>query len=147
VEAATCGVRFVPQPGPELVLLVPQYHFRPWNVFQDYRGLRVIQYPADALPAMPGEPPPGLLRLTRALSDESRLRILRFLAMGSRSFTDVVQFMGLAKSTVHHHMVVLRAAGLVRVHDSGEKATTAYSLRPGAVDQVRDMLRAYLPQE
>src|ERR671937_1698254 len=141
VEAATCGVHFMPRPGPELVLLVPQYHFRPWNVFDDYRGLRVIQYPADDLPPVPGEPPPGLLRLTRALSDESRLRILRFLATGPRSFTDVVQFMGLAKSTVHHHMVVLRAAGLVRVHDSGEKATTAYSLRPGAVDQVRDMLR------
>src|ERR687886_500219 len=147
VEAATCGVHFVPQPGPELVLLVPQYHFHPWNVFQDYRGLRVIQYPADALPAVPGEPPPGLLRLTRALSDESRLRILRFLATGPRSFTDVVQFMGLAKSTVHHHMVVLRAAGLVRVHDTGEKGTTAYSLRPRAVDQLRDMLHAYLPQE
>jgi DNA-binding transcriptional ArsR family regulator len=147
VEIATCGVHFLPQQGPELVLLVPQFHFRPWNVFQDYRDLRVIQYPADALPAVPGEPPPGLLRLTRALSDESRLRILRFLAMAPRSFTDVAQFMDLAKSTVHHHMVVLRAAGLVRVHDTGEKATTYYSLRPGAVDQLRDMLRAYLPQE
>jgi DNA-binding IclR family transcriptional regulator len=72
---------------------------------------------------------------------------LRFLATGPRSFTDVVQVMGLAKSTVHHHMVVLRAAGLVRVHHGGEKATTAYSLRPGAVDQLRDMLRAYLPRE
>jgi DNA-binding transcriptional ArsR family regulator len=147
VEAATCGVHFMPQQGPELVLLVPQFHYRPWSVFQDYRGMRVIQYPADALPAIPGEPPPGLLRLTRALSDESRLRILRFLATGPRTFTDVVQFMDLAKSTVHHHMVVLRAAGLVRVHDTGEKATTSYSLRPGAVDQLSDMLRAYLPQE
>jgi DNA-binding transcriptional ArsR family regulator len=147
VETATYGVHYMPQLGPELVVLVPQHHYRPWNVFQDYQGLRVIQYPADALPAVPGEPPPGLLRLTRALSDESRLRIVRFLATGPRSFTDVVQFMGLAKSTVHHHMVVLRAAGLVRVHDSGEKATTSYSLRPGVVDQLRDMLCAYLPQE
>src|SRR5918912_3148961 len=146
VEAATCGVHFTPEPGPELVLLVPQYHYRPWNLYDSYRGMRLFEYPADALPAVPGEPPPGLLRLTRALSDESRLRILRFLATGPRSFTDVVQFVGLAKSTVHHHMMVLRAAGLVRVHDSGEKATTSYSLRPGAVDQLRDMLRAYLPR-
>jgi DNA-binding transcriptional ArsR family regulator len=145
VEAATCGVHFVPQSGPELVLLVPQYHFRPWNVFQDYLGLRVIQYPADALPAVPGEPPPGLLRLTHALSDESRLRILRFLATGPRSFTDVVRFMGLAKSTVHHHMVVLRAAGLVRVYDRGDMTT--YSLRPGAVDELGDRLHAFLQAE
>jgi DNA-binding transcriptional ArsR family regulator len=145
VEAATCGVHFMPRPGPELVLLVPQYHFRPWNLFQDYRGLRRIQYPADALPAVPGEPPPGLLRLTRALSDESRLRILRFLAAGPRSFTEVVQFMGLAKSTVHHHMVVLRAAGLVRVHDCGDMTT--YSLRPSAVDELGDRLHAFLQAE
>lgn len=127
------------------MLLVPQFHHRPWNVFQDYRDLRVIQYPADALPAVPGEPPPGLLRLTRALSDESRLRILRFLATGPRSFTDVVQFMGLAKSTVHHHMVVLRAAGLVRVHDRGD--VTTYSLRPGAVDELGDRLHTFFQAE
>jgi DNA-binding transcriptional ArsR family regulator len=145
VEAATCGVHFMPRPGPELVLLIPQYHFRPWNLFQDYRGLRRIQYPADALPAVPGEPPPGLLRLTRALSDDSRLRILRFLATGRRSFTDVVQFMGLAKSTVHHHMVVLRAAGLVRVHDRGDM--TSYSLRLAAVDELGDRLHAFLRAE
>ena len=145
VEAATCGVHYMSQPGPELVLLVPQYHFRPWNVFQDYRGLRVIQYPADALPAAAGAPPPGLLRLTRALSDESRLRILRFLATGPRSFTDVAQFMDLAKSTVHHHMVVLRAAGLVRVHDSGD--VTSYSLRLAAVDELGDRLHAFLQAE
>jgi DNA-binding transcriptional ArsR family regulator len=145
VEAATCGVHFMPLPRPELVLLVPQHHFRPWNVFQDYRGLRVIQYPADALPPVPGEPPPGLLRLTRALSDDSRLRILRFLAAGQRGFTDVVQHMGLAKSTVHHHMVVLRAAGLVRVHDFGD--VTSYSLRPAALDELGDKLHAFLQVE
>ena len=145
VEAATCGVHFMPRPGPELVLLIPQYHFRPWNLFQDYRGLRRIQYPADALPPVPGEPPPGLLRLTRALSDESRLRILRFLATGPCSFTEVVQFMGLAKSTVHHHMVVLRAAGLVRVYDCGDMTT--YSLRPGAIDELGDRLHAFLQAE
>jgi len=80
-----------------------------------------------------------------ALSDESRLRILRFLASGSRDFTEIVRFSGLAKSTVHHHLVILRAAGLVRVlvRHSGDSAET-YELRPYAIDTLGEQLRAFL---
>ncbi len=145
VEQATNGVRYLPEPPPDLVVLIPQYHYRPWNVFNHYRGMHIIGYPVDALPPEPGAPPPPLARLTRALSDESRLRILRFLASGPRSFTTVVQFSGLAKSTVHHHMVILRAAGLVRVlaRRAGDSAES-YELRPHAIDMLGEHLRAFL---
>jgi len=144
VEHATNGVRYLPEPPPDVVMLIPQYHYRPWNVFNHYQGLRVIGYPVDALPPAPGAPPP-LPRLTRALSDESRLRILRFLASGPRGFTEIVRFSGLAKSTVHHHMVILRAAGLVRVlvRQSRDSAET-YELRPHAIDTLGEQLRAFL---
>lgn len=145
VEQATNGVVFVPEPRPETVLLIPQYHYRPWNLFSTFRDLRIIQYPVDAVPAAPGELPPGLMRLTRALSDDSRLRILRFLSAGPQSFTAIVRFSGLAKSTVHHHMVVLRAAGLVRVHASqGGGIADSYSMRPHALDELDRQLRAFL---
>ncbi len=145
VEHATNGVRYLPEPPPDVVVLIPQYHYRPWNVFNRYRGMHVIGYPVDVLPPAPGAPPPPLLRLTRALSDESRLRILRFLASGSRDFTEIVRFSGLAKSTVHHHLVILRAAGLVRVlvRQSGGSAET-YELRPHAIDTLEEHLRAFL---
>jgi DNA-binding transcriptional ArsR family regulator len=83
------------------------------------------------------------MRLTKSLADENRLRILRFLVAGGKSFTEIVQYIGLAKSTVHYHMVSLRSAGLVRVHlstESGER----YSLRKGAFDKLRDHLTNYL---
>lgn len=142
VETATCGIRLEPRPGLDTVLLVPQYHFRPWNSNMLWRGLRITFYPADVLPSAPGEPPLGLLRQTRAVSDESRLRILHFLAGGPRSFTEIVQHSGLAKSTVHHHTVMLRASGLVRVHDTVDG--TSYSLRHDAIDELGNRLHAFV---
>ena len=142
-EAATGGVYLAPIADVDVVVLVPQYHYRPWNLYGLHGRVRLNLYPADALPPAPGEPPPSLLRLTRALADESRLRILRFLAKAPRGFTDVVHDSGLAKSTVHHHLVALRAAGLVRVHDDGNGPVT-YSLRPRALQELDERLGSYL---
>jgi len=143
VESVTGGVRLAPRDASLTVLLIPQYHYRPWNLNEGYSGLRVIMYPADIVPGQPGEPSLALLRLTRALADENRLRILRFLAAQPRSFTEVTRFTGLAKSTVNYHMVALRAAGLVRVHDSND-GVIAYSLRSDALDELSVRLRQFL---
>lgn len=143
VEIATNGLTIPSDMEPATVVLVPQYHCRPWNVRGFYEGVRIIEYPADALPLAPGDVPPRLLRLTRALSDESRLRILRFLGEEATSFMDIVRLTGLSKSTIHHHLVALRAAGLVLVHDVGEKQGM-YSVRHDAVEEMSDSLRTYL---
>ena len=73
------------------------------------------------------------MRLTHALSDESRLRMLRFVADGPCTLTEVARFIGLSQPTVHHHLVQLRAAGLVRVHFA-VSGPSRYSLRPHALD-------------
>ena len=146
VEIATGGIHYAPAEQPRTVLLSPQYHYRPWNLNEANRDVRLFLYPCDALPPAPGEPAPGLMRLTNALSDASRLRILRYLAGGRRSFTEIVGIAGLTKGTVHYHLVLLRAAGLVRVHDAGDGAIS-YSLRPGAVDDLNTRLGDYLMAE
>jgi DNA-binding transcriptional ArsR family regulator len=143
VETATCGLHYIPPPEVTTVLLVPQYHYRPWNLYDRFGAVKLLMYPADAVAPAAGDVPPGLLRLTRALGDESRLRILRFLAGGQRSFTEVVREAGLAKSTVHYHMVALRAAGLVRVHDADD-GVISYSLRPQVITALSENLRAYV---
>jgi len=147
VENATNGVLFLPEPRPELVLLLPQWHFRPWNAFASFRGLEIIRYPVDALPSGAGELPPSLLRLARALGDESRLRILRLLANRPRSFAEVVAGSGLSKSTVSHHMMLLRASGLVLVTERGSPAShrkTTFTLRQTGLDGLATQLRDYL---
>lgn len=144
-EAATGGVVLQPSPAIRRVLLIPQYHARPWNLHDRLAWGPVYQYPAEVLAAQAGRPSPALLRLTRALSDESRLRILRYLARGPRTFTEIAKFSQLAKSTVHHHMMALRAAGLVRVHASFD-APDRYSLRPGALEQLGARLAGFFKE-
>lgn len=143
VEQVTGGIR-LEEPGPvSSVLLVPHYHFRPLNLI-DWDGAHAeISYPCDPLPLAPGEVPRALRRMVKALDDDSRLQILRFLARGPAAFTDVVAAAGLAKSTVHHHLVALRTAGLVLVHKRADN-TDRYSLRPESLDQLGPGLRAFL---
>jgi DNA-binding transcriptional ArsR family regulator len=105
----------------------------------------IILYPCDAAVVPTAEMPPApLLRLTRALSDESRLRMLRFLARTpSSSLTEVSRFAGLSQPTVHHHLTQLRAAGLVRIQ-FGPSGPNRYSLRPHALEQLAEQLGDYL---
>jgi DNA-binding transcriptional ArsR family regulator len=146
VERATGGVRFDAPPGIDHVVLIPQYHYRPINLYARVRGHYLLLYPVDVLPPAPGQPPQRLMRLTRALDDESRLRILRLLSGGAHTFTSLVAQTGLAKSTVHHHMIVLRAAGLVLVHDTGSGADS-YELRRSSLTDLATQLEVFLKED
>jgi DNA-binding transcriptional ArsR family regulator len=145
IEEITGGIIMEPDQEVREVRLIPQYHYRPFNIFDLSGQTLMIAYPAD-LPRSPGAVPPDLRNLIRALDDESRLQILRYLAGGERNFTEIVKFIGLAKSTVHHHLVILRVSGLIRVHT---KRTVAerYSLRPAAIDSFGPRLHAFLREE
>ncbi len=143
VERATNGVRFDAPAGIDHVVLIPQYHYRPINLYNTVRGHRLFLYPVDALPPTPGQPPQRLARLARALDDESRLRILRLLSSGPHTFTALVELTGLAKSTIHHHMIILRAAGLVLTYDRGT-GSVSYALRRSSLADLTTQLEAYL---
>jgi len=144
VELATGGLVLEPNDRIQTIVLVPGQHFRPLNLYAIYRSLVIILYPVDP-PAEPDAPPTMVLRATRAMSDESRLRILRFLAPSPRSFTEVVAYTGLSKGTVHHHMMALRAAGLIRTHLIGEQYNQErFSIRLDGVEECTDALRSYM---
>ncbi|MFZ5815676.1 MAG: ArsR family transcriptional regulator [Bacillota bacterium] len=127
------------------VLLVPQYHMRPWNMMLKRKDLTVVLYPVEPPVANPDEPPVALTRLTQALADGSRLRLLRFLAREPLNLSQLTERSGLAKSTVHHHMVALRAAGLVIVREWEEEVR--YSLRPGWMELLSARLSAFIEPE
>jgi DNA-binding transcriptional ArsR family regulator len=146
VEDATHGLWIEPSPNLRCVVLVPQYHQRPYNDHTNLDHAIEILYPAAVLPQPPDAVPLALLRLRRGLSDESRLRILRFLRSGPCTLTEVARFAGLSQPTVHHHLAQLRIAGLVRVHIylSGP---ARYSLRPGAAEALARQVDSYLEPE
>lgn len=143
VESATVGMRLDDRPELQQVLLIPQYHCAPINMYSDVQGLLIIHYPIEMAPASPDAPPSMLLRQARALADASRLRFLRRLATAAYSFTDLVSLSGLAKSTVHHHLTILRSAGLLRVYPL-PGGGVRYALRPGAPADLGRRLDAYL---
>lgn len=143
IEEVTNGILVEPTASPLTVTLVPQYHQRPYNNDAVEQAGIIILYPAELEPASSGMPPARLMRLTHALSDESRLRMLRFVADGPRTLTEVARFIGLSQPTVHHHLVHLRAAGLVRVHFV-VGSPNRYSLRPHALEQLSNQLGTYL---
>jgi DNA-binding transcriptional ArsR family regulator len=146
IERVTGGVRYVPEPGIDRVILAPSYFTRPYNFLFSRDGWRLYAYPiADTALDIhdPLEPPPAVVRLHRALGDPSRLKILRLLADGDRYLTEIAQALELSKPTVKHHMAQLRAAGLVILTEEG--SLTYYSLRREGVEAVGTDLRRFIP--
>jgi ArsR family transcriptional regulator len=73
-----------------------------------------------------------LRRFHKALADVNRLRIIRRLADGPATVTDLIEHVGLSQPLVSWHLGRLRAAGLVATRRSGRE--TVCSLRPEAFD-------------
>jgi DNA-binding transcriptional ArsR family regulator len=68
----------------------------------------------------------------KALADVNRLRIVRRLANGPASVTDLIEQIGLSQPLVSWHIGRLRAAGLVATRRKGRETTC--SLRPEAFE-------------
>jgi len=60
-----------------------------------------------------------LARLFKALSDETRLRILHLLTYGELCVCDLMEVLSLPQSTISRHMAYLKNAGLVKDRRNG----------------------------
>ena len=60
-----------------------------------------------------------ILNITKAMSDENRIRALMMLAGGELCVCQIIEMLGLAPSTVSKHMSILRQAGLVETRKEG----------------------------
>jgi DNA-binding transcriptional ArsR family regulator len=83
-----------------------------------------------------------VLRLFETLADDTRLRILRHLAHKQMYLTELADHLRLTKATTRHHMIKLRAAGLVTVHIRDH--LTYYSLRHETLNEPTNLLLHYL---
>jgi DNA-binding transcriptional ArsR family regulator len=143
VELVCGGFAYEPEPECPRVLLVPHLAARPWLLLCQHRDTRIICHPARRRGsderAATAE---GLLRLGRALGDEQRQRILTTLAGGPRELDELAGAVGLSRSTVHHHLGLLRAAGLVGL--AGNARRYRYGLRREAVGEATALLASLL---
>jgi DNA-binding transcriptional ArsR family regulator len=142
VTTATNGVEFVPRPGIDRLVMIPSFVNRPLNSFNEVSESLLIIYPVadESVSADADAPPLRLVRLSKALGDEKRLRILRALADGEKSLMELAEMFGVPKTSMHHHMIVLRSAGLVAV-GVGQKR---YRLRRETVPDLGALLGGYL---
>ncbi|XLP24772.1 ArsR/SmtB family transcription factor [Bacillus toyonensis] len=141
VEWATGGVNYMPEPSVHYVLLIPQMTYRPWNIEADIEDTKVFHYPVaneSIHPEDPYKPNYFLVQKHKALGDEARLRIVKMLFEKECTLQEITERLQLGKSTVHHHLKLLRSAKLVDIHDG------KYVLRKKAVQSLAKELDVFL---
>jgi len=150
LEELSLGVRF----GdflqiPELIL-APSFWGSPF-VFYDYvdnkTNMLLFGSRPDDCALIPGDIiPESLLRGLKALADPTRLKILRNLADGPQTPTQLARSLRLRTPTVTHHLLALRLAGLIQVTISldGERR---YATRVEGLGSTQETLEKFVNGE
>jgi ArsR family transcriptional regulator, arsenate/arsenite/antimonite-responsive transcriptional repressor len=83
-----------------------------------------------------------LMAITKALSDETRIRLLAALEKGELCVCQLIELVALAPSTVSKHLSILRAARLIEARKQGRwmHYRLASAGAPPAVQQALDWL-------
>ncbi|KMJ57276.1 ArsR family transcriptional regulator [Bacillus sp. LL01] len=143
VEWATGGIEYRPEPNVQEVLLVPQQIYRPWNIEADMEGTKIFYYPVANESITPDDrytPNHFLVAKYKALGDEARIRIVKHLSEKECTLQELTGLLDVGKSTIHHHLKILRAAKLVDSKDG------IYTLRKHTLHLLEDEMQRYLHQ-
>jgi DNA-binding transcriptional ArsR family regulator len=129
------------------VKFVPSYWITPLVMYnRNTKNQWVVLYgarPADVA-LVPGEVvPDAMLRALKALSDPTRLLILRYLSDTPQTPSQLARKLRLRAPTVIHHLNALRLAGLVYVSMNVEDEKR-YTVRETAVKDAFDALRKFI---
>lgn len=81
--------------------------------------------------------------LGRALGDGTRLRLLYQLKVGERSLPELCEALDSPRTTLLHHLALLRGAGLVDLDVTAGEANV-YRLRPAGFDELGRAARGFL---
>lgn len=139
VELATSGYQYAPPAAIRTIVLFPSWWMRPWVILWEHKSTKIFCYPIAPAPEE-GASPAEVARVYKALGDEGRLKLLRRLKDGPLKLSEAAAELGVAKSTAHHHLAILRQAGFVTIRDEDENV---YSLR-GDLPHAGELLNAYL---
>ncbi|MGF7047470.1 hypothetical protein J2T13_001975 [Paenibacillus sp. DS2015] len=143
IEYASGGLVIEDIPGLNTVVLFPTVHNRPVNTYCFYTGMLLIQYPVDVPEEIDDEPPMCLTRMTYALSNLKRLRILRYVGDQPKSLMDMKNALDLPVEKLVHHLTILRVAGLLRIH-LGDQNNDKFSIRAEGAAELQIFLESYI---
>ncbi len=144
--ALTQGVRFPEAETMTHLTLAPSFWLSPLVVFRrlgEGEGLLVFGARPEGASLVPGEDvPDALLHGLQALSDPTRLRILRYLGERAHTPTELARRLRLRPPTVVHHLHALRLAGLVYLTVEGRQRR--YAARTAQIEALWRQLRAFI---
>jgi DNA-binding transcriptional ArsR family regulator len=134
IERLTTGYRYVPEPEAETITLVPHLERELPLLLAQHRSSRLIAFHATVDRGSEER----LHALGKALADPRRVEILALVGRGVGGAHDLVAETGLSRSTVHHHLALLRDAGLVALE--GNARAYAYVPRPAAAAEAAELV-------
>gem|GEM_PF-780631 len=138
----TIGDTYVPEPTVTNVLLIPQYIYRPWTVETDDINTKIFYYPISDESIISNNdryiPSFTLVQEYKALGDEVRLKMIKFLYEGDKTLQELTEKFDIAKSTVHHHLSLLRSVRIVQTLNS------MYHLNKDVLFAIESDMKIYL---
>lgn len=142
IEQATNGVYIDLDQSINEIVLVPSFHIAPFNRIFYLNNLLFILFSVNVLKEDSNAPSSSLVRLTKALGDEKRLRILKTISKEPMSLTEISRAVKITSSHLHYHLTLMRAAGLVRIINQNK--TDLFTVRPGVFSTVEKSLEDYV---
>jgi DNA-binding transcriptional ArsR family regulator len=126
------------------LVLVPSAYIWPHLGVELDETLPSIAYPAPFVTdqARPVIPPQELLRVLRALGDDTRLRALRFIAERPRSTQELAQLVQVSESALSKHLRIMSEAGILTTRRQGYYVL--YEIARPRLDTVSEGIAAYL---
>jgi len=106
-------------------------------------GKTVLFFVSGGAPAVPGDPPDGLLLSALAVGDRTRLRMLRRLAEHTCTNLEMAEFLGMNPSTASRHFKLFKDAGFVDPRE-GDGGRIEYELSPEAVSRSLEAIVAFI---
>ena len=145
LRVSTNGVEFDLAGWATEIILIPTVALRPFiaPVESGTRQLVLCSVADEAFDDDPVAPPRRLVKVTAALGDEVRLRILHELAAADLTAAELALRIGVERTSLHHHLGVLRSAGLVAARAEGVQSWR-YSRRSDGISGVSTALNRYL---
>jgi DNA-binding transcriptional ArsR family regulator len=131
-------------PGEQLVLVPSVYVWPHVRVNCDQPWAPTLVFPIAHLlrTAQPPLPPGDLLRVLRALADETRLRALRLIAEHPRSTQELAPLVGLSEAALSKHLRLLAEAGVLKTQRTGYYVL--YRLAPEQITVALESIQSYL---
>lgn len=151
LEELSHGVRYQEDSfqGHKELILAPSFWGSPFLFYTHHQPL-ILLFGArpENESLVPGElVPDTLLTSINALSDPTRLRILRYLSSETLTPTQLANRLRLRTPTVLYHIKALRSAGLVYVIPGSNKKQMHYQTRTEKLNQACELLKEFVNEQ